>query len=94
MSLDELLIIWNNKFPRDRSYRKKYNIAFGSSEHRQISQIDVFLDGLEDQVYEKHMNLYKEEQEGLDSYKKTGQFLKDSQLGDKEFDKLFDDLKV
>lgn len=94
MTSEELLILWNNRFPLDRSYRKKHNIAFGSSKHREVNQIDVYLDALEDKVYEKHIELHRIEKEGLEMYKKTGEWLKESTLGDKEFDELFDKLDV
>jgi hypothetical protein len=94
MSSEEFLIWWNNSFRYDRAYRKKYNIAFNSPQHREISQIDVYLEMREDRLYEKHIKLYNEENEGLELYKKTGQWLKESALGDKQFDKLFDDFDV
>lgn len=94
MTTEELLIWWNNKFPYDRIYRKKYNIAFGSLEHKQINQIDVFLDIKEDRLYEKHIKLRQEEKDGLEAYKKEGKWLKESTLGDKNFDELFDKLDV
>lgn len=91
---EDFIIRWNNMFPRDRVYRKKYNIAFGSPEHRKISQIDVFLDGLEDTLYEKHIESYKSEKEGLEAYKKTGQWLKERELDEKKFAELFDQIDV
>lgn len=94
MSPEEFVIWWNNTFPKDRSYRKKYNIAFGSLEHRQINQIDVYFDQLEELVYDRYIKQYKEEKEGLETYKKTGEWLKQSTFGDKEFDEIFDNLDV
>ena len=91
---EEFLIWFNNQFPHDRSYRKKYNIPFGSQQHKETSQIDVFLDSQEDKIYDKHIAMYKEEKKNLEEYKKTGKFLKDSDLGEKEFDELFSNFDV
>ena len=44
------LIEWNNRFPFDRIYRKKYNIPFGCEEHLNVSQIDIYLDIAEDRM--------------------------------------------
>lgn len=91
---EELMIKWANMFPYDRIYRKKYNIAFGSQEHRQINQIDVYLDALEDTLYNKHIKLHLDEKEALETYKKTGEWLKFKQLPEKEFDQLFDSINI
>ena len=94
MSPDELLIWFNNQFPLDRQWRKKHNIAFGSKQHRETSQIEIFLDIREDKLYELHSKQYLKEKENLEKYNKTGEWLKASELGEKEFDNLFDNLKI
>lgn len=91
---EEFMISWNNMFPKDRAYRKKYNIAFGSEKHREVNQIDVFLDALEDTLYDKHIESYKIEKEGLETYQKTGNWLKERELEGKKFDELFDAIDV
>lgn len=74
MSLKEstrtYIIQWNNQFPLDRVYRKKYNIAFGSEAHRQMCQIDIYYDWLEDQVYSEYQEDLKEMSKKEDEYKK------------------------
>ena len=89
---EEFIIKWNNMFPKDRVYRKKYKIAFGSSEHRKINQIDVYLDALEDTLYDKHIKLHFDEKEALETYKNKGVWLKERALPDKQFDQLFDQI--
>ena len=91
---EEFLISWNNKFPKDREYRKKYNIAFGSVEHRKLSQIDIFYDSLEDKIFDKYVNKYRTEREGLEEYQKTGKWLKESAIPSKKHDELFDKLDI
>ena len=45
------MIWWNNMFPLDRKYREKYKIAFNSPQHRELSQIDIYLDIIEDELF-------------------------------------------
>lgn len=54
----KFLIDWNNRFPLDRKFRKKYNIAFNSESHRNLNQVDIFLDLLEDSMVEKQRENY------------------------------------
>ena len=89
---EELMIKWANMFPYDRIYRKKYKIAFGSQEHKQINQIDVYLDALEDKIYDKHIKQHLDEKEALETYKKTGEWLRFRELPEKEFNTLFDSI--
>lgn len=91
----EFLIMFNNSFPRDRVWRKKYNISFGSNEHKQTNQIDIYLDSLEDVIYERYIESYKKQKDDSEVYKTTGKWLKEVDgLGEKEFDKLFDSLDI
>lgn len=90
----DFIVEWNNRFPKDRAYRKKYKIAFGSPEHRALNQIDVYLDVLEDEIYDKYINQYIKEQEAIKEYKEKGIWLKESELGEKKFTELFDSLDV
>jgi hypothetical protein len=87
------VINWNVRFPLDRDYRKKNNIAFGSEEHRKISQADIYFQFLEDQVYEEILTEAKEEVKMAKEYKE-GKWLKDETFdSQKELD-LFDQLDV
>lgn len=92
--LESSLIAWNNKFPKDRLYRKKYNIAFGSNEHRNTNQIDIYFDSLEDKLFLKYSKLYLENKERQDEYKSTGKWLKDIEMDEKKMEDLFDKLDV
>ena len=94
MSGKELMIWWNNAFPKDHDYRQKYKIAFGSSEHLLINQIDVYLEALETRLYTSYIESYQEEQNGLETYKKTGNWLKERELDEKRFSELFDAVDV
>lgn len=94
MLLDQFLIIWNNKFPYDKLYRKKYNIAFNSSQHRETNQIDVFFDIYENKMYNKYIESYKDEKMSLKVYNETGQFLKEHKLSDIQVSDLFDKIDI
>lgn len=70
--LRQLLIQWNNTFPYDKLFRQKYGIAFGSKIHRETNQIDVYLDILEDKLFDKYRKEQIEIRELKDKYDKEG----------------------
>ena len=78
----KFLIKWNNNYPFDRRFRKKYNIAFNSEEHKDICQIDVVFDLMEDDLFEQHFNEYKKKQAREDTYFKEGKVFEE--LSDEE----------
>ena len=47
------IINWSINFPIDRIWRKKYNIPFNSSIHREVSFIDQLIDIEEDKFFEE-----------------------------------------
>lgn len=89
------IIRWNNTFPLDRAYRKKYNIAYGSEEHRKVNQIDIFMQWLEDRVYDRAIERLEKEEKNLLEYKK-GNWLKEEHetISKEEEDDLFDNIKI
>ncbi len=90
----EFIISWNNRYIYDRIYRKKYNIKFNSKEHREISQIDIYLDLLEDYLFRKWGEDYQLKKELREDYKKTGEFLiPDEGRIDKEDEELLKKFK-
>jgi hypothetical protein len=94
-NIDQLrsqIIDWSNRFPLDGSFRKKYNIAFGSEEHRKINQIDVYLEWLEEKLHSEFLEKAKQEIEDEKEFRK-GNWLKDSQ-SDAEDEILFSKLNV
>lgn len=48
------IIEWNNKFPLDKWFREKYKIPFNSSKHREVNQIDVYFEWVEDFLFKKY----------------------------------------
>jgi hypothetical protein len=45
------IISWDSRFPIDRWWRKKYNIAFNSHSHRESSFIDQLIEYEEDILF-------------------------------------------
>lgn len=87
------LVIWNSRFPLDRDYRKRHNIAFGSEQHRKINQIDIYFEWLEDQMYNEHLQVAKKRIEDEKQFEK-GVWLKESVIDEKEADAAFAKLDV
>jgi hypothetical protein len=84
------LIEWNNKFPLDRKWRLKNNITLFSKEHLSVNQIDIYLEWLEEQIFEEFFEsekVRKEKQELFD----RGIYFTESTT--EEDDKLFEKLK-
>lgn len=50
LELRKFIIKWNNTYPVDFLWRKKYGVAFGSPEHRQMSFLDMLFDLEEDKM--------------------------------------------
>ena len=47
------IVRWNNNFPLDYWWRKKYHIPFGSPEHRRMTFVDMYRDFLEEKMIEE-----------------------------------------
>jgi len=89
------LVEWNNAFPCDRWYRKKYNIGFNTPKHRALCQIDIMLEFLEDELVrdsKKQIEAIEKRREEL----KQGKWLSD--LGDyltpEENQEIFDNIDL
>jgi len=46
-NLRSLVINWNNDYPVDYWWRKRYNVAFGSEQHKQMSFIEMTFEYIE-----------------------------------------------
>jgi hypothetical protein len=87
--LERVIAAWNIRFRYDRVYRKKYNIPFGSKQHLEANQVDMFLDLLEDKYIEKIQKDYIQRIKDYEDYKKSGVVFKENNLSQEEEDKLF-----
>lgn len=59
MTMKQKMILWNLKFPLDLWWRKKHSVAFLSKKHLEISQIQIYLEYLEDSLLKKDSSKYK-----------------------------------
>lgn len=94
MTLKEFVLRWDNNWRFDFWWRQKYNIHFNSQEHRQVNQIDMKFEYLEQMLANQEYEQMKNDEEKLKKYKQTGQWLKlrdDSERQKKLFDMV--DLK-
>lgn len=92
-SLSDFIINWNLRFKYDRKFRKKYNIPFGSEEHLKLNQIDIYIDLLEDRLFEKLEKEFVDNKNNSEEMKKTGKFLKEQVLSQDQEDSLFDKIR-
>lgn len=54
------IIEWNNKYPWDYRWRRKYGVAFGSTEHLNTSWVDMKIDLIEQELYDEAYEKRKE----------------------------------
>ena len=62
--VDRYITDWHN-FPLDYWWRKKYNVPFGSQQHRSMSFIDMLIEYREEIVVNRVRKEYQERQEYL-----------------------------
>lgn len=55
-NLRHFIIRWNDLYPIDFVWRKKYNIPFGSAEHRAVDFIDMLIDFEEAEMVKRFLN--------------------------------------
>lgn len=93
--IEKKIVDWQSRFPCDRWWREKHNVAFMSREHKEISFLDQLFEFTEDNLVEEFRSAIN------DQYTpNTGDFLisqasnKESQIADmqKEFENEFPDL--
>jgi len=93
--IQEFILKWNNDYPIDRYWRKKYSIPFNSEQHRKMSLLDMRIDFEEDRLFDKS-NEEKEERSvyiaGTNNYlRKKNRFVK---VSDKEAEDLFNQIDI
>lgn len=82
-SLNEIrkfIIKWNNNYPFDYIWRKKFGVAFGSTDHRQMSFFDMIFELEEEKMMN---NLSNQKQLEVELQKE-----KDFGITDEEFENL------
>lgn len=83
--VDHFIFRWH-EFPIDYWWRKKYNVPFGSSRHREMNFIDMFIEWREDLI----MNKSIENKEDND-YERDENVVK---MTDEEIDDAYENLNL
>lgn len=87
-NLKDFIYKWNKNFPFDYFWRKKYNIAFNSPQHREMNLIDIKIDILEEKIIKEAVEITNKAKEDFENYKLTGNWLNEkpvTSLSDEEF---------
>ena len=90
--IDQFLIRWNNEHPLDHQYRKDNKIAFNSPQHRSISQLDILMEYLEEQLFSKYEDNLEVERKKKELYNK-GIWLNENSESESSID-LFDKIDI
>lgn len=95
----EYIVHWNNTFPLDYWYRKKYRIPFNSEKHREVSFIDIKFEYEEDLLINEQLKEEKRREERKIDYEVTGKLLsklpKNYQImSDEEVENWYEDLDI
>lgn len=92
-NLREFIILWDNRFPFDLWFRKKYNISFNSSAHREMCLIDEKIDYIENKLMESLSKKESDKEEG----EKTSWLKPQERIGGftpEELDKAYNELDL
>lgn len=87
------LIEWNNTFVLDKSFRTRNNIRFNSKEHRETCQIDIYLDYLEEKIFDDSYKSNIENNKKLESYNK-GIWMEEKKIDNAELTEIFDNIDI
>lgn len=90
----EFVILWNNSFPLDHWWREKHHIAFNSEKHREVNQIDIYFEWLEERLYNQRQEEVTKEVLDRQEYKNKGIWLKKQEPTSEEADDLFNKIDV
>ena len=66
-NIKQEIIAWNNRFPLDRWWRKKYDVSYLSSNHRESTFYQQYYEYHEDLMFKELAK--EEESEQKDTYK-------------------------
>ena len=65
------IIDWSNKFPLDRWWRKKYNISYLSTDHRESSFYQQYYEYYEDLLFKE----FQEERESKNDFEEPVKYI-------------------
>lgn len=90
----KFVIEWNNNFPLDKWYREKYHIAFGSEQHKNTCQLDIYFEWLEENIFNEHQQEYQEMQKKKELLDKGIWISQEPEITDEMNDDLFDKIDI
>ncbi len=89
MNIEEIVAKWNARWRYDFWWRTKYNIPFGSAEHRAANQIDIYFEYVEGRMLQSTMDKIKDDEEKAKKFKELGIWLNPVEtVDDADWDKL------
>lgn len=91
--MEQFILEWNASFPLDKWWRQKYNIPLFSSQHLEISQIDILLEYTEHILTERYKSRIEEQQRAKEQLEKGRTFIDEEDLNETE-EELFDKLDL
>jgi hypothetical protein len=103
LNLKKFILAWNAKWPMDKYIRNKYNILFGSPEHRALNFIDMSIELKEDWLLRNAEadNMHLTEADGLPNQTIDGELLSEIQekkqvvrMTRKQLDQEFEELDI
>ena len=105
LSVPLFIVEWNNKYPYDRWWRSKYNIPFGSKQHKETNFISMKIEYQEDLLFQKIKKEIEDNSEESLSEKEVDRMIGSSpeatingkkivKMSNKEVDNEFDDLNL
>lgn len=94
MTLVEEIEKWNARWKRDWWWRQKYNIPFGSKQHREANQIDISFEYFESSLYNKAIEGLKKEEEKEKRFRETGMWISERTLKEEDENALWDKIDL
>lgn len=87
------MIRWNNENPLDKKFREKYKIPFNSPQHREINQLDILAEFIEDEIFNEFEAKIYRDIEKEENYSK-GQWLREQDSPEEVNQNLFDKIDI
>ena len=87
------MIRWNNENPFDKMYREKYKIPFNSPQHRELNQIDICLEFIENDIFSTYMSEAEISIEKEQKYQK-GEWLTEREVPKQDEEELFGKIDI
>lgn len=92
--IKKAVIRWNNDHPLDKNFRKKYQIAFNSPQHRETNQIDVLFEWVENALIKEAEEKYIVDKEKQELFDKGVWISRKEELSRADEDNLFDKIDI